>query len=71
MIARTFIERPVLASVLSILIVIAGTPCHCGCCQFQQYPQICHHLRLSLSASYSGATAEAESQGGRQHPPDL
>ncbi|MCL4409517.1 MAG: multidrug efflux RND transporter permease subunit [Gammaproteobacteria bacterium] len=60
MIARTFIERPVLASVLSILIVIAGLM-SLRMLPIQQYPQIVPP-QVVVSASYSGATAEAASQ---------
>ncbi|MCH8500703.1 MAG: multidrug efflux RND transporter permease subunit [Aliidiomarina sp.] len=60
MIARTFIERPVLASVLSILIVIAGLM-SLRMLPIQQYPQIVPP-QVVISASYSGATAEAASQ---------
>ncbi|WP_113907585.1 efflux RND transporter permease subunit [Aliidiomarina celeris] len=60
MIARTFIERPVLASVLSILIVIAGLM-SLRMLPIQQYPQIVPP-QVQVSASYSGATAEAASQ---------
>ncbi|RUO32726.1 efflux RND transporter permease subunit [Aliidiomarina sanyensis] len=60
MIARHFIERPVLASVLSILIVLAGLM-SLRILPVQQYPQIVPP-QVVVSASYSGATAEAASQ---------
>ncbi|TRW48334.1 multidrug efflux RND transporter permease subunit [Aliidiomarina halalkaliphila] len=60
MIARHFIERPVLASVLSILIVLAGLMA-LRMLPVQQYPQIVPP-QVVVSASYSGATAEAASQ---------
>lgn len=60
MIARHFIERPVLASVLSILIVIAGLM-SLRMLPVQQYPQIVPP-QVVVEASYSGATAEAASQ---------
>lgn len=60
MIARYFIERPVFAGVLSILIVLAGFMALLGL-PIQQYPQIVPP-QVKVSASYSGATAEAASQ---------
>lgn len=60
MIAKHFIERPVLASVLSILIVIAGLM-SLRMLPVQQYPQIVPP-QVVVSASYTGATAEAASQ---------
>ncbi len=60
MIAKHFIERPVLAGVLSILIVLAGLM-SLRMLPVQQYPQIVPP-QVKISASYSGATAEAASQ---------
>ncbi|MFU8785290.1 efflux RND transporter permease subunit [Aliidiomarina sp.] len=60
MIARHFIERPVLASVLSILIVIAGLM-SLRMLPVQQYPQIVPP-QIVVTTTYSGATAEAASQ---------
>lgn len=60
MIAKHFIERPVLAGVLSILIVLAGLMA-LRMLPVQQYPQIVPP-QVKISASYSGATAEAASQ---------
>src|SRR5690554_3563657 len=60
MIAKHFIERPVLAGVLSILIVLAGLM-SLRMLPVQQYPQIVPP-QVKITASYSGATAEAASQ---------
>ena len=54
---RTFIDRPVLASVISILIVLAGL----AAARFMpvsQYPDILPP-KVTVSASYPGASAEA------------
>lgn len=60
MISNTFIRRPVTAAVLSILIVLAGL-LSLRNLPVQQYPQIVPP-QVVVSASYSGATAQASSE---------
>lgn len=59
MISNVFIRRPVTASVLSILIVLAGL-LSLRSLPIQQYPQIVPP-QVVVSTSYSGATAQAAS----------
>jgi len=56
MISATFIERPVMSSVLSIVIVIAGLVSLSGL-PVNQYPTITP-VQVTVSASYPGADAE-------------
>ena len=56
MISEVFIKRPVLASVLSIIIVIAGLISLVGL-PITQYPEITP-VQVTVSASYPGADAE-------------
>jgi len=56
MISGIFIRRPVLASVLSIVVVIAGFVAMAGL-PITQYPQIVP-IQVSVDASYPGADAE-------------
>ncbi|GAA0567659.1 multidrug efflux RND transporter permease subunit [Caenispirillum bisanense] len=56
MIARFFIDRPVFATVLSIIIVIAGLAAMRGL-PVEQYPQLVPP-EVNVSASYPGASAE-------------
>lgn len=56
MISRFFIERPVFATVLSILISIAGLLAMFGL-PIAQYPSIVPP-QVTVSASYPGASAE-------------
>lgn len=58
--AHYFLSRPVFASVLSILIVVAGLLA-LPYLAVQQYPQIIPP-QVKVSASYSGATAQAASE---------
>lgn len=53
---RSFIERPVLASVISILIVIAGIV-GLASLPIEQYPDIAPPM-VMVRASYPGASAE-------------
>ncbi len=56
MIARFFIDRPVFATVLSIIIVIAGLAAMRGL-PIEQYPQLVPP-EVNVSATYPGASAE-------------
>ena len=56
MISAIFIRRPVLASVLSIVVVIAGLVAMAGL-PITQYPEIAP-VQVTVSASYPGADAE-------------
>jgi len=56
MISQVFIKRPVLASVLSIIIVLAGL-ISLGGLPITQYPEITP-VQVTVSASYPGADAE-------------
>ncbi|WP_456372385.1 efflux RND transporter permease subunit, partial [Thiolapillus sp.] len=56
MISRVFIRRPVLASVLSIIVVLAGLISLAGL-PITQYPDIAP-VQITVSASYPGADAE-------------
>ncbi|WP_371377788.1 efflux RND transporter permease subunit [Sporomusa aerivorans] len=58
--ARFFIERPVFAIVLSIMIVVAGTIAGLSL-PIAQYPQI-QPPTVSVSAAYTGANAEVVNQ---------
>ena len=58
--ARFFIERPIFAIVLSIMIVVAGTIAGLNL-PIAQYPQI-QPPTVSVSASYIGANAEVVNQ---------
>ncbi len=53
---HTFIERPILASVVSIIIVIVGAIAY-GTLPISQYPQIAPPT-IQVTASYPGANAE-------------
>ena len=59
MISRFFIDRPVFAGVLSIVIVIAGLAAMSGL-PIAQFPEITPPL-LQITASYPGADAETAS----------
>jgi HAE1 family hydrophobic/amphiphilic exporter-1 len=59
-VARFFIERPIFAIVLSIMIVVAGTIAGLNL-PIAQYPQI-QPPTVSVSASYIGANAEVVNQ---------
>jgi hydrophobe/amphiphile efflux-1 (HAE1) family protein len=59
-VARFFIERPIFAIVLSIMIVVAGTIAGLNI-PIAQYPQI-QPPTVSVSASYIGANAEVVNQ---------
>lgn len=56
MISHVFIKRPVLASVLSIIVVLAGL-ISLGALPITQYPEITP-VQVTVSASYPGADAE-------------
>ena len=56
MISQVFIKRPVLASVLSIIVVLAGLV-SLGALPITQYPEITP-VQVTVSASYPGADAE-------------
>jgi multidrug efflux pump len=56
MISHVFIKRPVLASVLSIIVVLAGLV-SLGALPITQYPDITP-VQVTVSASYPGADAE-------------
>ncbi|MEI7635272.1 MAG: multidrug efflux RND transporter permease subunit [bacterium] len=60
MISRFFIDRPVFASVLSIIIVLGGALCM-AILPIAQFPEIAPPMVL-VSASYPGANAEAVAQ---------
>ncbi|WP_343716809.1 efflux RND transporter permease subunit, partial [Inquilinus sp.] len=60
MISRFFIDRPVFAAVLSIVITLAGLVAM-RVLPIAQYPQIVPP-EVSVSASYSGASAETVAQ---------
>ena len=64
MISRFFIDRPVFAGVLSIVIVIAGLAAMSGL-PIAQFPEITPPL-LQITASYPGADADTAS---RHDPP--
>ena len=56
MISATFIQRPILSSVLSIIVVIAGLVAMTSL-PINQYPAITP-VQVTVSASYPGADAE-------------
>jgi multidrug efflux pump len=56
MISATFINRPILSSVLSIIVVIGGLVT-LGGLPINQYPAITP-VQVTVSASYPGADAE-------------
>ena len=56
MISATFIQRPILSSVLSIIVVIAGLV-SMSSLPVNQYPAITP-VQVTVSASYPGADAE-------------
>jgi hypothetical protein len=56
MISATFIQRPILSSVLSIIVVIAGLVAMVSL-PINQYPAITP-VQVTVSASYPGADAE-------------
>ncbi len=56
MISATFIKRPILSTVLSIIVVIAGLVCMAGL-PVNQYPDITP-VQVTVSAAYPGADAE-------------
>ena len=60
MISKFFIERPVFASVLSIIIVLAGLVAM-RALPISQYPQIVPP-EVMITATYPGATAQTISQ---------
>ncbi len=53
---KTFIDRPIFAGVISVIIVLLGTICLLGL-PVEQFPQIAPPT-VSVSANYSGANAE-------------
>ena len=53
---RTFIDRPIFAGVISVIIVLLGLIC-LGGLPIEQYPEIAPPT-VSVSANYSGANAE-------------
>ena len=60
MFSKFFIERPIFASVIAIVIVIAGTVSF-GALPISQYPEITPPT-VSVSASYPGANAQVVSE---------
>ena len=53
---KTFIDRPIFAGVISVIIVLLGLIC-LGGLPIEQYPEIAPPT-VSVSANYSGANAE-------------
>ena len=52
---RTFIDRPIFAGVISVIIVLLGLICLVGL-PVEQYPEIAPPT-VSVSANYAGANA--------------
>ena len=53
---KTFINRPIFAGVISVIIVLLGLICLVGL-PIEQYPEIAPPT-VSVSANYAGANAE-------------
>jgi multidrug efflux pump len=64
MISATFIQRPILSSVLSIIVVIAGLVAMVSL-PVNQYPAITP-VQVTVSASYPGADAETVAPSRRK-----
>ena len=57
MFSRFFIERPIFAAVVSIIIVPRRPGRRCTCCRSQQYPTITP-VQVTVSATYPGADSK-------------
>ena len=68
MISRFFIDRPIFATVISIVIMLAGLVAMVGL-PIAQFPEITPPL-LQVVTSYPGANAETTSTRSQGDPPD-